>query len=218
MTTESPRSQVPNILRNGPVFMPCISRTNKQTGIWSKRRHHAQPNNACSVYVYATAREPRRTVASYPTLAPRNKPYHISLATPQVASASLAVTSLVVPDQRPQRVPAVAVLIDVHHAAAQAVLQVLRVVAEEQHDHAPGERSKGRPGVVANLGAQWLARDYGEADARLDGETGESENNTSEDVDDNLLLDSRDVAGALGAPAEDDVAAEEAGEEGIVGA
>lgn len=123
------------------------------------------------------------------------------------------------PHQRPQRVPAVAVLVNVRHAAAQAALQLVGVVLEEQHDGAPGEARKRRPRVVGDAGAQRLVRDPGErGGAGLDGNLGEAEADAGKDVDDDLLADTRDLAGARGALAKDHVAAEEAGEEGVVGA
>lgn len=122
------------------------------------------------------------------------------------------------PHQRPQRVPAVAVLVNVRHAAAQARLQLVRVVAEDEHDHAPGDRGEGGPGVVVDGAAQRLVGDDGEAGVGLDGEVGEAEADAGKDVDDNLLADGGDLAGAGGALAKDNVAAEEAGEEGVVGA
>jgi hypothetical protein len=52
----------------------------------------------------------------------------------------------------------------------------------------------------------------------MDQNPGEREHGAREDVDDNLLVDGRDLACAGGAPAEDEVAAKETGEEGVVGA
>lgn len=57
------------------------------------------------------------------------------------------------PDQRPQGIPVVAILVNVRHAAAQTRLQLVGVVLEEQHDGAPGNGGKGGPGVVVDLGA-----------------------------------------------------------------
>lgn len=124
----------------------------------------------------------------------------------------------VVPHQRPQGIPLVAVAVNVRHAAAQAALQLLRVIAEEQHDHAPGDGREGGPGVVADGGAQGLVGDEGQAGVGLDGELGEAEADAREDVNDDLLADAGDFSGARGALAKDDVAAEEACEEGIEGA
>lgn len=88
---------------------------------------------------------------------------------------------------------------------------------EEVHHHGPGQRREGRPGVVADLRAQRLLGDDGEARAGLDGYTRESEDDAREDVDDDLLADGGDFARALGAAAEDDVSSQEARKEGIVG-
>lgn len=127
-------------------------------------------------------------------------------------------TSLfVVPEERPQRVPVVAVPVDVDHAAPQAGLQLLRVVAEEQHDRGPAERRERGPGVVVDARVQGLRGHEGEADAGLDGEAREGQDDPGEDVDDDLLVDRRDLARSLGAPAEDEVAADQTGEEGVIG-
>lgn len=122
------------------------------------------------------------------------------------------------PHQGPQRIPAVAVLVDISHAASQTRLQILRVVLEQQHDHAPRQRRKRGPGVVGDLRVQRLARHDGQAVAGLDGDARQGQSDAGEDVDDNLLVDGRDLAVALGALAEDDVAAEETGKEGVEGA
>lgn len=122
------------------------------------------------------------------------------------------------PHQSPQRVPAVAVLVDISHAAPQTRLQILRVVLKQQHDHAPRQGRKRGPGVVGDLRVQRLARHDGKAVAGLDGDARQGQGDAGEDVDDNLLVNGRDLAVALGALAEDDVAAEETGEEGVEGA
>lgn len=122
------------------------------------------------------------------------------------------------PEQSPQRVPLVAVLVDVRHAIPQARLQVLGMVLEQQHHQTPRHRGEHGPCVVADFRVQRLGRDDGQAVARLDGEARQAEGNAREDVDDNLLADGRDFAVALGALAEDEVAAEKAGEEGVEGA
>lgn len=111
------------------------------------------------------------------------------------------------PEQSPQRVPVVAVLVNVRHAAPQARLQILGMVLEDQHHQAPRHRGEDRPCVVADLRLQRLGRDDGQAVARLDGEARQGEGNAREDVDDDLLADGGDFAVALGALAEDDVAA-----------
>lgn len=122
----------------------------------------------------------------------------------------------VVPHQCSQGIPVVAVLVDIRHAAAQAGLQVLWVVAEQGHDGAPGHRGKDGPGVVADLGAKGLVGHDGEAGALLDGQAGEGQRDAGKDVDDNLLVDRRDLAVAR-AGAKDKVAADETGEEAVVG-
>lgn len=92
------------------------------------------------------------------------------------------------------------------------------MVLEQQHDQAPRHRGEHRPCVVADLRMQRLGRDDGQAVARLDREARQGESNACEDVDDDLLADGGDFAVALGALAEDEVAAQEAREEGIEGA
>ncbi|EEY20022.1 predicted protein [Verticillium alfalfae VaMs.102] len=74
------------------------------------------------------------------------------------------------------------------------------------------------PGVVADAGAGGGLADARQADAGLDGEAREGEDDAGEDVDDNLLVNAGDAAGAGAAAAEDEVAAEGAGEERVVGA
>jgi hypothetical protein len=53
--------------------------------------------------------------------------------------------------------------------------------------------------------------------ARLDGDAREGEHDPREHVDDDLLVDRRDLACALGAPAKDKVASDEAADERVVG-
>lgn len=52
--------------------------------------------------------------------------------------------------------------------------------------------------------------------ARLDGDAREGEHDARKDVDDDLLVDRRDLAGALGAPAKDKVASDETADERVV--
>lgn len=46
-------------------------------------------------------------------------------------------SSFVMPQQRTQRIPLIAILVYIRHAAAQTRLQILRVRLEQPHDHAP---------------------------------------------------------------------------------
>ena len=52
--------------------------------------------------------------------------------------------------------------------------------------------------------------------AGLDGDAGEGEDHAREDVDDDLLVDRGDLAGAFGAATEDKVATNETTQEGVV--
>lgn len=117
---------------------------------------------------------------------------------------------------------------DVHvcHAAAQTGLQRLRVVAEQPHDARPTQRGERGPRVVAHelqllVGqveealaavAAVCAADQAVVAWRLDGEFGQREHHTGEDVDDDLLVDG--AAGAL-AVAKDPVSAEQTREKGM---
>lgn len=93
------------------------------------------------------------------------------------------------PEQGPERVKVVTVLVDVRHAGPQTRLQVLGVVAEHKHHHGPRQRRKRRPGVVADGRVQRLRGHDGEPVARLDGDAREGEHDARKDVDDDLLVD-----------------------------
>lgn len=189
-----------------------------------------------NVHVYSPGclvSSPARGLIGQPVGHLRQPPCHIPRRRRQAAPAPLVPppppemrthrcqgrkSLFVMPQQGPQRVPLVAVLVNVRHAAPQAGLQLLRVVAEQQHDARPRQRREGGPGVVREVGAQRLARHDGQAVARLDGQARQRQAHAREDVDDDLLVDARRPARPRGPPPEDDVAAEEAGEEGVVGA
>lgn len=121
----------------------------------------------------------------------------------------------VMPDEIPKAVPVVGLVVDVAHAGAQAGLEVVRVVAEEVHDHAPGDGGEDGPGVPRDQGRGALARDPREALPRLHGEPGQGQDDAREDVDYDLLVHARDLARSRAA-AEDEVAAHQAGEEVVV--
>jgi hypothetical protein len=122
----------------------------------------------------------------------------------------------VMPDEIPQAVPLVRLQVDVVHARAQARLQVLGVAAEEVHDEAPGDRGEDGPGVVADGGRRGLLRHHGEAVAGLHGQPRQRQHHAREHVDDDLLVHARYLARPRPA-AEYEVAAQEAGEETVVG-
>ena len=139
----------------------------------------------------------------FPSVRPVGSPVPLLLS----CKRSFFLTRLfVVPDKVPQRIPMIGVDIDIIHTAPQTRLQVLGMPPEEVHHHSPRQRRERRPRVVADLRAQRLLGDDGEARARLDGYAREGEDDAREDVDDDLLADGGDFAGALGAAAEDDVA------------
>ena len=124
----------------------------------------------------------------------------------------------VMPHKVPQAVPSVGVAVDVRHAAAQARLQLSRVLVKQIHHHAPADAGKDRPGVVANGGAGTGLRHAGEAVAGLDGQPRQREHDSRKDVDDDLLVDARHLARAPRPLAKDEVAAQQAGHEGVIGA
>lgn len=117
-----------------------------------------------------------------------------------------------------ERIPLVTLLVDVAHAAAQTGLQLLAVVAEEVHNKSPAGGGEDGPGVVADGRGPPGLGDEGQAVAGLDGDAGEGEDDAREDVDDDLLVDGRDLARPQGPAAKDKVAAEKAGNKGVVGA
>lgn len=114
----------------------------------------------------------------------------------------------VMPDEVPQSVPLVTLSIDITHTTPQAGLQILGVVPEQPHDHAPADAGEDGPGVVAHAGAEGLPRDQGEGEGGplLDAQAGEGEDDAGKDVNDNLLVDARDLARAR-TSAKDEVAA-----------
>lgn len=90
---------------------------------------------------------------------------------------------------------------------------------EQVHDGGPREAGEDGPGVVPHLVAGSRAREDGQAGcvAGLHGQLGQGQHHARKHVDDDLLADARDLAGARRALAEDEVASEEAGEEAVVG-
>lgn len=90
------------------------------------------------------------------------------------------------------------------------------MVAEEQHNRGPRQRSERGPGIVVDARVPGLARDDGQAVAGLNGNAREGQDNARKDVDNDLLVDRRDAAGALRTSAEDEVTTEQSGKEGVV--
>lgn len=133
-----------------------------------------------------------------------------------VCLCGLICNLFVVPKKGAERVPLVALLVNVAHAAAETGLELLGVVPEEVHDKCPTCRREDGPGIVGDgLGARRLGDD-GQAVAGLDGDASQGEHHAGKDVDDDLLVDRRDLACPRGAAAEHEVAAQETGDEGVV--
>lgn len=107
------------------------------------------------------------------------------------------VCLFVVPDEISQPIPVITLCVDVVHATPQTRLQVLGVVAEQPHDHAPAETGKDGPGIVAHGAANIVpCRHDGQAKGAvfLDRQLGQGQGDAREDVNDNLLVDARDLA------------------------
>lgn len=123
------------------------------------------------------------------------------------------------PDKIPQPIPRVRLRVDVRHAAPQAGLQLGGVPPKEVHDGGPRDAGEDGPRVEADGGAVARLRHHGQAVAAgLHGQPRQRQHDAREDVDDDLLVHARDAARPLGPLPEDEVAAEEAGEEAVVGA
>lgn len=122
------------------------------------------------------------------------------------------------PDEIPQAIPVVGLLVDISHAATERRLQVVGVVTEEMHDGRPGRRREHGPGVIRYRTGHVLARHQRQARAALGlyGEPGERQDDAREDVDDDLLVDARDLAALLRPAPEDHVAAQQPGQERVV--
>ncbi|EAQ89248.1 hypothetical protein CHGG_05867 [Chaetomium globosum CBS 148.51] len=86
------------------------------------------------------------------------------------------------------------------------------------HDQRPRRARKQRPGRGGDGRARLGRRHHGQPDAGLHGQPRQRQHHAREDVDDDLLVDAGDFARARRPAPEDDVPAEEAGEEAVVGA
>lgn len=122
------------------------------------------------------------------------------------------------PKKVSQAIPFVALQIQVCHAAPQARLKFGGVVPEQVHDKPPACGSEYGPGIVADCGRVPRFRDDGQSEARLDCQAGQSKNDARKHVDDDLLVYTADLACAARAASKDEVAAEHAGHEGVIGA
>lgn len=108
----------------------------------------------------------------------------------------------------------ITILIDIFHATPQARLHRIRIPPENPHDQSPAHGCKHGPRIIS-----YFIRDLGTADdacRRPDQDARQCDGDTRENVDDDLLIDGGDPAGTWRAPAEDEIAAEEAREEGVV--
>lgn len=75
----------------------------------------------------------------------------------------------------------------VYHAAPQTRYQGIGVPAEDVHDEGPSHAGEDGPCVIGDLGAGFRGDEGGERmHVGLDGEFGEGEHHTREDVDDDL--------------------------------
>ena len=119
------------------------------------------------------------------------------------------------PQKVPQPFPRIRVSVDVHHTAAQTRLQLRIVVLKQVHDARPRHRGKNGPRVMADAGAVVGLGNARQAVPGLDGQARECQYHARKDVDDDLLVDARDLALSRSL-AEDDVAAKEAGEETVI--
>lgn len=144
------------------------------------------------------------------------------------------------PDEIPNPIPALRVVVEILHATPQTRLQHIRMPAKQPHDSAPTQTRKDGPTIPldaplprtpARQPVQPAAPTrpdvpvrpdpplaHPHRPARRDRELGEPQHHAREDVDDNLLVDAAGLGAAVcGAAAEDDVAAGEAGDEGVDG-
>ena len=101
--------------------------------------------------------------------------------------------SYVVPHKVAQAIPLICVGVDVRHAAAQTGLQLHGVPTEQVHDGGPRNAGKDWPCVVADCGAPRRIRHAREAVSRFDGHVCKGQHDAREHVDDNLLVDARDL-------------------------
>jgi len=98
----------------------------------------------------------------------------------------------------------ITILIDILHTTPQARLHTLRVPPEDPHNRCPAHSRKYRPCILLQLVRQLHAADN--PCRGLNQYPGQRKHDTGEDVDDDLLVHRRNLAGAGGAPAKDEVA------------
>jgi hypothetical protein len=108
----------------------------------------------------------------------------------------------------------IAIFIDIRHTALEARLDGLWIPPKDPHDGAPAHGRKHGPRILAEC-IRELCTTHN-AHGGLDGEFCKREHHARKDVDDDLLVYRGDLA-ATRTAAEDDVAPEETGEEGVVG-
>lgn len=120
------------------------------------------------------------------------------------------------PQKSLQPIPRIRIGIDIRHATPQTRLQLGGMPLEQVHNRRPRDAGKHGPGVVADGGAGAGVGDGRQALAGLHGQAGQRQHHARKHVDDDLLVDARDLARAPRALPEDDVAAQQAGEEAVV--
>ena len=129
-------------------------------------------------------------------------------------SLKYLISLLIVPYQGPQAIPMITILIDILHTAPQTRLYAFGIPPENPHDKAPARSRKYRPCVILNLVGNLSALNY--ACGRLNGHSCQCQYHSCEDVNHDLLVYGGDLAGAGRAATEDEVAAEEASDEGVI--
>lgn len=124
----------------------------------------------------------------------------------------------VVPGKIPQPIPMVTLRINVVHTTPQTGLQILRVVLEQPHHHSPTNTRKNRPSIVTHLARKRFPRHdrQRKRTALPHRQLGQCQHHARKDINDNLLIDARDLARA-GTPAKNQVAAQQARDERVVG-
>lgn len=124
------------------------------------------------------------------------------------------------PNEIPQRVPLITLRINITHAAPQARLQILRMIAKQPHNQPPADTRKHRPGIVAHALANPIATDDRQRQPATlaHGEPRQRQHDARKHVYHNLLVDAADLAAGPRPPAKHKVAAQQARDQRVVGA